>query len=311
MSAAERLAVDLQRPGLDPGRRTVSGTCTCSPRSSRTSTGATPRWSRSSTTSSGSGWTAASTGSGSTAPPCCSRIWTASRSRTPTTTRCTTSTAAGGGSPTRTTTGSWSARCGCRTRNGSRCTCGRTRCTPRSTSTSCPARGKPTNCEASIDLTLTTHVPIGAPPTWVLSNHDVTRPVTKYGRPDTSFSHQDRKHGMRDRPRPRRTPGPRRRAARDGAARRPVRLPGRGTRPARGRGPPGRPAPGPDLDPLRRHRPRPRWLPCPPTVVRQGAPVRLRHRYAVAAATRRLEEPHRRVPARRPELDARPSTAPA
>jgi alpha-glucosidase len=51
--------------------------------------------------------------------------------------------------------------------------------------------------KASIDLTLTTHVPIGAPPTWVLSNHDVTRPVTKYGRPDTSFSHQDRKHGMR------------------------------------------------------------------------------------------------------------------
>ncbi|TCC27882.1 alpha-amylase family glycosyl hydrolase [Kribbella speibonae] len=50
--------------------------------------------------------------------------------------------------------------------------------------------------KASIDLTLATHVPIGAPPTWVLSNHDVTRPVTKYGRPDTSFSHQDRKHGM-------------------------------------------------------------------------------------------------------------------
>lgn len=49
---------------------------------------------------------------------------------------------------------------------------------------------------ASIDLTLATHVPIGAPPTWVLSNHDVTRPVTKYGRPETSFSHQDRKHGM-------------------------------------------------------------------------------------------------------------------
>ncbi|MDX6295364.1 MAG: alpha-glucosidase [Kribbellaceae bacterium] len=49
---------------------------------------------------------------------------------------------------------------------------------------------------ASIDLTLATHVPIGAPPTWVLSNHDVTRPVTKYGRADTSFSHADRKHGM-------------------------------------------------------------------------------------------------------------------
>ncbi|MDN3354986.1 glycoside hydrolase family 13 protein [Actinomadura sp. DC4] len=47
-----------------------------------------------------------------------------------------------------------------------------------------------------IDTTLATHVPIGAPPTWVLSNHDVTRPVTRYGRPDTSFAHDDRKHGM-------------------------------------------------------------------------------------------------------------------
>lgn len=52
----------------------------------------------------------------------------------------------------------------------------------------------------SIDLTLSTHVPIAASPTWVLSNHDVTRPVTKYGRPDTSFSHADRKHGMRTDP---------------------------------------------------------------------------------------------------------------
>jgi alpha-glucosidase len=47
-----------------------------------------------------------------------------------------------------------------------------------------------------IEATLTTHGPIGAPPTWVLSNHDVTRPVTRYGRPDTSFDHGDRKHGM-------------------------------------------------------------------------------------------------------------------
>src|SRR4051812_1678336 len=47
-----------------------------------------------------------------------------------------------------------------------------------------------------IEATLATHVPIGAPPTWVLSNHDVTRPVTRYGRPDTSFDHGDRKHGM-------------------------------------------------------------------------------------------------------------------
>ncbi len=33
--------------------------------------------------------------------------------------------------------------------------------------------------------TLDTHAPIGATPTWVLSNHDVVRPVTRYGRPDS------------------------------------------------------------------------------------------------------------------------------
>jgi alpha-glucosidase len=47
-----------------------------------------------------------------------------------------------------------------------------------------------------IDTTLATHAPHGAPPTWVLSNHDVTRPVTRYGRADTSFDHGDRKYGM-------------------------------------------------------------------------------------------------------------------
>ncbi|TMR24051.1 glycoside hydrolase family 13 protein [Nonomuraea turkmeniaca] len=46
-----------------------------------------------------------------------------------------------------------------------------------------------------IDLTLATHTPIGAPPTWVLSNHDVTRPVTRYGRADTAFQHGGRLHG--------------------------------------------------------------------------------------------------------------------
>ncbi|GLW07828.1 alpha-glucosidase [Microtetraspora sp. NBRC 13810] len=47
-----------------------------------------------------------------------------------------------------------------------------------------------------IEDTMLTHAPVGAPPTWVLSNHDVTRPVTRYGRPDTSFDHGDRKFGM-------------------------------------------------------------------------------------------------------------------
>ncbi|MGI9825379.1 glycoside hydrolase family 13 protein [Agromyces sp. Marseille-Q5079] len=41
---------------------------------------------------------------------------------------------------------------------------------------------------ASIDLMLAAHAPVGAPSTWVLSNHDVTRPVTRYGREDSSFA---------------------------------------------------------------------------------------------------------------------------
>ncbi|GAA2311198.1 glycoside hydrolase family 13 protein [Streptomyces kunmingensis] len=39
---------------------------------------------------------------------------------------------------------------------------------------------------ACIDQTLAAHAGVGAPSTWVLSNHDVTRHVTRYGRPDTS-----------------------------------------------------------------------------------------------------------------------------
>ncbi|MDX6470854.1 MAG: alpha-glucosidase, partial [Gaiellaceae bacterium] len=41
---------------------------------------------------------------------------------------------------------------------------------------------------ASIESALASHAPVDAPTTWVLSNHDVTRPVTRYGRADTSFS---------------------------------------------------------------------------------------------------------------------------
>ncbi|MEU4421350.1 glycoside hydrolase family 13 protein [Actinoplanes sp. NPDC024001] len=41
---------------------------------------------------------------------------------------------------------------------------------------------------ACIDRTLEAHAQVGAPPTWVLSNHDVTRHVTRYGRADTTFS---------------------------------------------------------------------------------------------------------------------------
>jgi alpha-glucosidase len=46
-----------------------------------------------------------------------------------------------------------------------------------------------------IDSTLAAHATVGAPATWVLSNHDVTRHVTRYGRADTSFTMGDRRHG--------------------------------------------------------------------------------------------------------------------
>jgi alpha-glucosidase len=48
---------------------------------------------------------------------------------------------------------------------------------------------------SSIDTTMRLNGPIGAPATWVLSNHDVTRHVTRYGKEDTSFSFADRRHG--------------------------------------------------------------------------------------------------------------------
>ncbi|KQY25552.1 alpha-glucosidase [Cellulomonas sp. Root485] len=47
----------------------------------------------------------------------------------------------------------------------------------------------------SIDITLAAHGPVGAPATWVLSNHDVTRPVTRYGREDTSFAFTAKRFG--------------------------------------------------------------------------------------------------------------------
>ena len=48
---------------------------------------------------------------------------------------------------------------------------------------------------ASIESTLASHRPIGAPATWTLSNHDVTRPVTRYGRADSSFSFARKRFG--------------------------------------------------------------------------------------------------------------------
>ncbi|MDQ1607143.1 MAG: alpha-glucosidase [Microbacteriaceae bacterium] len=47
----------------------------------------------------------------------------------------------------------------------------------------------------SIDATLAAHAPVNAPSTWVLSNHDVTRPVTRYGRDDSSFAFASKRFG--------------------------------------------------------------------------------------------------------------------
>ena len=46
-----------------------------------------------------------------------------------------------------------------------------------------------------INETLAVHAPVGAPATWVLSNHDVPRHVTRYGRADTSFTLEFRQLG--------------------------------------------------------------------------------------------------------------------
>ncbi|MGH3466162.1 MAG: glycoside hydrolase family 13 protein [Thermocrispum sp.] len=46
-----------------------------------------------------------------------------------------------------------------------------------------------------IDQTMAAHAPVGAPATWVLSNHDVVRHVTRYGRADTAFAMDDRRIG--------------------------------------------------------------------------------------------------------------------
>ena len=48
-----------------------------------------------------------------------------------------------------------------------------------------------------IDATLDAHRAVGAPATWVLSNHDVVRHVTRYGRAETAYCARDaqRRHG--------------------------------------------------------------------------------------------------------------------
>ena len=78
----------------------------------------------------------------------------------------------------------------------------------------------------SIDATLAAHAPVGAPATWVLSNHDVTRPVTRYGRADSSFAFTRKRFGIPHRHRARAPPGQGCRAPHGGPAWLALHLPG-------------------------------------------------------------------------------------
>src|SRR5690606_27286567 len=119
-----------------------------------------------------------------------------------------------------------------------------------------------------IDESLRTAWAVGAPATWVLSNHDVKRHVTRYG---------DGERGLR-----------RARAARLG-----LRLPGRGARPARGARP-SRGVPAGPAAAARRGR-RPRRLPRPAALGGRRAPVRLRRGPGLLAPDpHRVARPHGR-----------------
>jgi alpha-glucosidase len=54
---------------------------------------------------------------------------------------------------------------------------------------------EPGPMRTSIETALAAHAPVDAPTTWVLSNHDVTRPVTRYGRADTAFAFESKRAG--------------------------------------------------------------------------------------------------------------------
>ena len=173
----------------------------------------------------------------------------------------------------------WSARSGFRRSTASSPTCAPTRCTPRSTSTSWRGRGAPPSFARVIDQTLAAHAPVRrAEHLGAVSNHDVTRPVTRYGREDSSFAFLKQALRHPDRPRARHPPRPRRRPADRRPARLALHLPGRRARPARGRGHPARAAAGPDALPLAGRRPGPGRMPRAASLERHRSAVRVQLR---------------------------------
>ena len=120
--------------------------------------------------------------------PACGGGTAARTIRSGTATRCTTSTSTGARCSTPTTaTGCRWRRRGCGRRSGARATSAATVCIRRSTSTSSARTSTRSSFRKIIDEEIGTMAMVGADPTWVLSNHDVVREVTRYGDGDAGL----------------------------------------------------------------------------------------------------------------------------
>ena len=139
---------------------------------------------------------------------------------------------------------------------------------------------------ARIDGSLAANDEVGAPTTWVLSNHDVVRHVSRLGLPDDAPRPNGiRAYGPAARPRARPAPSARRDAAHARSAGVGVRLPGRGAGAARPHDAGRHAAAGPVVLPVRLCRGRSRRLPRPAPLGGRRARARLRaQRGDVAAA---------------------------
>ena len=161
-----------------------------------------------------------------------------------------------------------------------------------------------------IDDSLAASAVVGAPTTWVLSNHDVVRhpdALRPPGRYAVAPRHRHRRPAAGRGSGPAKSP--RRNASDARAARLGVPLPGRGARAARAHDAARRRAAGPDLGAVRPHQPRPRRLPGAGAVGlgrRARTVVRVQRRVGVlAAAAGELRPLRARPAARRRGLDVR------
>ena len=159
-----------------------------------------------------------------------------------------------------------------------------------------------THFKRTIDEQIAMHALVGAPVTWVVSNHDVTRHLTRYGRP-AGTSPVRRVGAGRPRPRPRRGPARWRcscwrcRAAVTSTW---VRNSGCG----RSRTFPTIGAAGPDVEAVGRKAARPRRLPGAAAVERDGGALRIRdrsrpHRGCRSRRSSPTSPPRRRLAIRR------------